>query len=487
MRKHLYLAFSLVISAIIAGCVAGPDFHRPDPPGVKQFTETSLPEETSGGEGSGAQRFVPGKEIPLQWWTLYHSPPLDELIRHSLADSPTVSSAESALRAAQEIKRAAFGTAFSPQIDAAFSARRQEVSGASFGQPDAPNTLFNLYNASVNVSYNLNVSGGAQRGLESLQAEIDFQQYQLEGAHLTLIANIVTGAVNEALIRAEIGVTEESIATQEKILEIIERQFQLGGVSRSDLLSQKVQLAQSRALLPPLQLALAQTRHRLASLSGNFSEIAQLPEFNLESFELPMEIPVTLPSLLVRQRPDVLASEALFHKASGELGVATANQFPQFTLSGGYGSQSAKVGDLFTPDSMVWNFGAGLIQPLFHGGELSAKKRAAAALYDQAASNYRETVLLAFQNVADVLKALEYDGNRLAAQNTSESSAREALDLTQKQFKLGGVSYLSLLNSERQYQQEKMSLVQAQAARYADTAALFQALGGGWRNKSIDQ
>jgi NodT family efflux transporter outer membrane factor (OMF) lipoprotein len=484
LRKKVLLFFSLFISAIIAGCVVGPDFHRPDPPGAKQFTETPLPNETVGGEGEGreSQRFVSGKEIPSQWWTLYHSPPLDELIRQSLADSPTISAAESALRAAQEIRRAALGVAFSPQVDAAVSARRQEISGADFGQPDMPNTIFNLYNASVNVSYNLNVFGGAQRGLEVLQSEIDYQQFQLEGAHLTLTANIVTSAVNEALLRAQIGVTEEAIVTQGKYLEIVERQFQLGGVSRSDVLAQKVQLAQARAALPPLQLALAQARHRLAALSGKFSENANLPEFDLKSFELPREIPVTLPSLLVRQRPDVLASEALFHKASGQLGVATANQFPQFTLSGGYGSESAKVGDLFSPDSMVWNLGAGLIQPLFHGGELTAKKRAAGALFDQAASNYRQTVLLAFQNVADVLRALEYDGTLLAAQGTAESSAREALDLTERQFQLGGVSYLSLLNAERQNQLARLRLVQALAARYADTAALFQALGGGWWN-----
>ncbi len=488
MKKEVLLVLSLVISAIITGCVVGPDFHRPDAPRVGHYTPTPLPNETAGGEGEGrgSQRFMIGKEIPSQWWTLYHSSPLDELIRQSLTNSPTISSAESALRAAQETRRAALGVALSPQVDANISARRQESSGAAFGQPDTPNTVFNLYNASVNVSYNLNVFGGAQRELEVLQSEVDYQQFQLEAAHLTLTANIVTSAVKEALLRAEISVTEEILNTQEKYLEIVERQFQLGSISRSDLLAQKVQLAQTRATLPPLQLALAQTRHRLAALSGKFNENALLPEFELKSFELPREIPVTLPSVLVRQRPDVLASEVLLHKASGQVGVATANQFPQFTLSGGYGSESSKAGDLFTPGSMVWNLGAGLIQPLFHGGELTAKKRAAAALYDQAASNYRESVLLAFQNVADVLRALEYDASTLASQATAEASAQEALDLTQRQFQLGAVNYLLLLNAQRQYQQARMSLVQAQAARFADTAALFQALGGGWWNRSSE-
>ncbi len=488
MKKEVLLVLSLVISAIITGCVVGPDFHRPDPPRVGHYTPTPLPNETAGGEGEGrgSQRFMIGKEIPSQWWTLYHSSPLDELIRQSLTNSPTISSAESALRAAQETRRAALGVALSPQVDANISARRQESSGAAFGQPDTPNTVFNLYNASVNVSYNLNVFGGAQRELEVLQSEVDYQQFQLEAAHLTLTANIVTSAVKEALLRAEISVTEEILNTQEKYLEIVERQFQLGSISRSDLLAQKVQLAQTRATLPPLQLALAQTRHRLAALSGKFNENALLPEFELKSFELPREIPVTLPSVLVRQRLDVLASEVLLHKASGQVGVATANQFPQFTLSGGYGSESSKAGDLFTPGSMVWNLGAGLIQPLFHGGELTAKKRAAAALYDQAASNYRESVLLAFQNVADVLRALEYDASTLASQATAEASAQEALDLTQRQFQLGAVNYLLLLNAQRQYQQARMSLVQAQAARFADTAALFQALGGGWWNRSSE-
>ena len=270
---------------------------------------------------------------------------------------------------------------------------------------------------------------------------------------------------------------------QEKQLDVVECQFQLGGVSRSDVLAQRTQVAQTRATLPPLEKELSQTRHQLAVLAGILPSEAALPEFELDSLQLPQELPVSLPSSLVRQRPDIAASEALLHAASAQVGVATANLYPQITLTGSYGSEALKIGDLFGTGSSVWTLGLGLLQPVFHGGELTHKRRAAIAAYDQAAAQYRETVLLAFQNVADALRILDADATTLKAQAEAEIAARETLDLTQEQFRLGAVSYLSLLNAERQYQQARISLVQAQTARFADTAALFQALGGGWWNR----
>lgn len=474
-----------VAGVAMAGCAVGPDFHRPEAPTATGYTATALPQETAAASGTGgaAQHFVSGQEIPDQWWTLFHSTALDQLIRQALADSPTLAAAQATLRESQENLRAETGGALVPNVDGTLSAKRQQTTGASFGQPGAQGNLFNLFDASVGVSYALDIFGGARRGLEALRSQVDYQQFQFEGAYLALTSNIVTTAVKEASLQAQIRAMQEIISAQEKQLGMVERQFELGGASRSDVLAQRTQLAQTRAGLPPLELALAQTRHRLAVLAGKLPGEVVLPEFSLDGIELPQELPVSLPSTLVRQRPDVLASEAMLHQASAKIGVATANLFPQITLTGSYGSQSAKVGDLFGSGAGVWSLGAGLLQPLLHGGELTAKRRASIAAYDQAAAQYRETVLLAFQNVADVLRALDADAETLKAQADAEAAARDALELTQKQFEFGAVSYLALLNAERQHRQARINRVQAQAARYADTAALFQALGGGWWNR----
>jgi NodT family efflux transporter outer membrane factor (OMF) lipoprotein len=287
--------------------------------------------------------------------------------------------------------------------------------------------------------------------------------------------------VQEASLRAMLQATREIVSEEEELYALLQAQFRLGGASRSDVLAQYTQLAQTRATLPPLEKELSQTRHLLAVFLGRFPNDAQmLPKLDLDSLELPRELPVSLPSDLARQRPDVRAAEALLHAASAQVGVATANLYPKITLTGSYASETTTFSDLFNTNTQIWNIGAGLLQPLFHGGELIAKRRAAVAAYDQALANYRETVLQAFRNVADVLRALEADARALRAQAEAAEAARKSLDLTKEQYRLGGVSYLTLLNAQRQYQQTRINLVQAQAARFADTAALFQALGGGW-------
>ena len=491
MRCDLVLkvaTFTTMLVLVLAGCAVGPDFKAPKAPDTNVYTAEALPGKTAAAPGlaGAAQRFAPGQDIPGEWWTLFHSETLDGLIRQALADSPTLAAAKARLREAQENRRAGLGALF-PTVDATASASRQKLSGASFGQPDTDISTFNLFNASVNVSYALDIFGGTRRALEALQSQIDYQQYQLEGAYLTLTSNIVTTAVQEASLRAQIIATQNILALQEKQLGVVESQFRLGGASRSDILAQQTQLAQTRATLPPLEKALAQTRHLLAVLTGRLpNEAAALPEFSLEEIELPEELPVSLPSSLVRQRPDIVASEALFHAACAQVGVATAYLYPQITLTGSYGFVATNVGDLFNSNSAVWSLGAGLLQPIFHGGTLTARRRAAIAAYEEAGAQYRSTVLQAFQNVADVLRALETDARTLKAQADAEAAASDTLDLTQKEFHLGAVSYLSLLNAQRQYQQSQIGLIQAQAARFADTAALFQALGGGWWNRSPD-
>jgi len=470
--------------AALGGCAVGPDFHRPEAPTATRYTAAPLQQTVATpGAGGAAQRFVMGQDIPAQWWTLFHSETLNALVRQALVDSPTLVAAQATLRQAQENLRAQFGAVAFPGVDGGISATRQRISGAAFGSAGRPG-VFDLYNASVKVSYAFDIAGGARRELESLQSAVDYQRFQLEGAYLTLTANIVTTAIQEASLRARLQTTMDIASAQEKQLAVIERQFQLGAVSRSDVLAQRTQVAQTRATIPPLDKALAQARHLLAVLAGKLPSDAVLPEFNLDSLQLPEALPVSLPSSLVRQRPDVRAAEEVLHQASAQIGVRTAAMFPQFTLSGSFGSEATKASSLFGSGTGVWSVGAGLLQPIFHGGELTAQRRAAVAAYDQAAAQYRETVLQAFQNVADVLRALDADASLLQAQAQADAAAHDMLKLTQTQFRLGATSYLSLLDAQRQFEQTHVNLVQAQAGRYADTAALFQALGGGWWNRT---
>jgi NodT family efflux transporter outer membrane factor (OMF) lipoprotein len=296
-----------------------------------------------------------------------------------------------------------------------------------------------------------------------------------------LTSNVVTAAIREASLRAQIDSTREIINAQNQSLDLVRRQFQLGAVGRLNLVAQQAQAAQTEALLPPLERELAQTRHQLAALAGRVPSDGGIPTFDLAALTLPQDLPLSLPSALARQRPDVRAAEALLHQASAQIGVATANQYPQINLTGSFGAQSTELHNLFAGPS-IWSIGAGLLQPLFHAGELEHKRLAAVAAYDQAAAQYRETVLLAFQNVADALRALEADARTLKAQSDAEALARETLNLTQRQFQLGATNYIALLDAQRQFNQARFLLVQAQANRYADTAALFQALGGGWWN-----
>ncbi len=324
--------------------------------------------------------------------------------------------------------------------------------------------------------------GGSRRQLEASQAQVDYQGYQLQAAYLTLTSNIVTAAIREASLRGQITATKEIIDAYQQQLDLVQKQFQLGGASKVDVLGQQTQVAQLRATLPPLERDLEQTRHLIAVLAGAFPSTPGMPSFELTTIQLPVELPVSLPSSLVRQRPDILAAEAQLHTASAQVGVATANLYPQITLNGSFGSQSNLLRDLLSGPAL-WSIGAALLQPIFNGGQLNAERRAAIAAYDASAAQYRATVLQAFQSVADVLRAIEADARTLAEQAQAEAYANATLDLTQKQYRLGAVNYLTLLIAQRAYTQTRINLVQAQAARYADTAALFQALGGGWWNR----
>jgi len=471
-------------AAILAACAVGPDYRAPDVPAVALYTEKPQPERTEAApvRGGEAQRFEVGAKISAEWWTLFGSPELDGLMRTALSGHPSLAAAQAALRQAEENLNAQYAVLY-PSVDAGLSARRQRISGASFGNPAGTISPFNLYNASVNVSYAIDVAGGARRELEALQAGVDFQRLQIEATYLALTANVATTAFREASLREQIRATREISEAQDAQLQIAEKQFKLGAISGSDLLGQRAQAAQTRATLPPLEKALAQTRNQLAVLVGKLPADAKLPQLDFSAFKLPQELPLSVSSELLRQRPDVRQAEAIMRQTNARIGVAEALMFPQLTLSGSYGSAATRTGNLFDPGTQLWNLGANLLQPIFHAGQLRAQKRGAEAAYDQAFAQYRQAVLTAFQDVADVLLALEYDATTLKAQAEAEAAARESLEVTQQQLKFGAVNYVQLFNAQRQYSLAKFALVQAQAARYADTAALFQALGGGWWNR----
>lgn len=464
--------------------MVGPTYEQPDMPPVDSYTETKLPQKTARAsvKSGKAQRFALCKEISGEWWTLFQSKELNAMIEAGINNSPNLEAAKAALRQAQENMISFAGANMLPAANALGAGIRQRMSAESVGLPTPP-AIFDLYNATVNVSYTLDAFGGARRGIEALCAQVEYQYFLLEGTYLALTANIVTAAITEASLRAQLQVTYDLININEKQLDIINKQFQLGGVALSDVLAQQTQLAQLKATLPSLEKNLSATRHALAALIGTFPSEQCLPDFYLTGFNLPKTLPISLPSELVRQRPDIRASEALFHQASANVGIATANMFPQITLSATYGGQSNHFGDLFKGMSNIWSFGGQLLQPVFQGGSLLAKRRASIAAYDQAAAQYRQTVIQAFQNVADTLRALETDARTLKAQVAAEAAAKISFELSQKQYNLGAVNYLVLLNAEQQYQLTRINRIKAEAARYSDTAALFQAMGGGWWNQ----
>ena len=481
-------ALSTAIGMALAGCAVGPDFKAPEAPAIANaqspYTPVPLPAETASAPGIGgaAQRFAMGQDIPAIWWGVFHSEPLDRLIRSALAHSPTLASAQAALRQAQETYNADAGTKQLPSVNGQLGVTRQRESQVASQIPGGID--FTLFNASVNVSYTMDAFGGIRRELEGLRAAVDYQRYQVEATYLTLTANVVTTAIQEASLRAQLRATQEVIEAESRSLDLVQRQATLGAIALGTVLTQQAQLAQTRATLPALEKALAQTRQQLAVYAGRLPSEAGLPEFTLESLQLPGDLPVSLPSSLVRQRPDIRASEALLHQASAQIGVATANLYPQITLSGSVGAQSFELNQLFSGPSAAWSLGAGLLQPIFNGGSLRAKKRAAIAAYEQAQAQYQQIVLNAFLNVANTLRALDSDAQSLSAQAQAASLARESLDLVNRQYQLGAVSNLALLDAQRTYEQTRIALAQAQAARYADTAALFQALGGGWWNRA---
>ena len=476
----------LAIEIALTGCAVGPDFERPAAPDVEGYTPTSLSAKTAsaGVTGGEAQRFVQDLHIPGQWWTLFHSEALNALIEQALRNNPTLPAAEAALRQAWENVYAAQG-AFFPTAVASFSpSRNKTATGVVFTSASSGKPWFTLYTGQVVVAYAPDVFGGTRREVEALGATAEFQRFQLEAAYLTLTSNVVAAAVLEASLRGQIAATEEIIKIETQALDILRKQFELGQVAGADVAAVEATLAQAEATLPPLRKQLAVQRDLLTALTGRFPSQEPPAKFELPALQLPQDLPVSLPSKLVEQRPDVRSAEAQMHSASALIGVAVAAQLPQFTLTANAGTIANQIGQLFiAPGTAFWSVAGNVAQAIFDAGTLLHKKRAADAAFDQAAAMYRSTVITAFQNVADALHALQSDAETLKAAYAAERAAFKSLEIARRQLQLGAIGYLGLLTTQTTYQTALVALVQAQAARYADTAALFQALGGGWWNR----
>lgn len=495
------IATSLALSA----CAVGPNYKPPAKPATDAYTREALATQTQATDVAGgeSQHFKMGAELPAQWWRLFESPQLDALIEQGIRNYPTIKAQQAALRQARQGVRAQQGVFF-PQVNATANQTRQKQSLSVFEQQDftdfgqpVPNgsalnaitpLLYNsIYTAGLNVSYTFDLFGGERRQLENQQALAEQARYQLEASYLTLTSNIASTAIQMASIREQIAATHEIIALEEKELNLIQRQYDVGSRARADVLQQQSNLATVRATLPGLQQQLSVADHQLAVLVGRFPHDADPVEFDLSNLKLPQDLPVSLPSSLVEQRPDIKAQEMVMRQANALVGVATANMLPQLTLQGQIGDQSEVLRTLFNSSSSIYSLATNLAQPIFEGGSLRAKRRQAIAAYDSAAAQYQQTVLNAFENVADSLTALENDALSVGAQFDAQSAAKASLDLIQRQYDAGAVGYVSLLTAQQTYQQARVAYVQAVAHRYADTVALFQSLGGGWWNRSNPQ
>ena len=480
-------AIGLVAAVLlIGGCAAGPDFKRPAAPDVSDYTVGPLSATTTRAKVAGgeAQRFVKGSDIAGDWWKLFHSEPLNKLIELSLKNNPDLKSAQAALSVARENVLAQRGVYY-PSVAGSFSAtREQDPPGALAPVPSSNAYLYSLFTPQVSVSYSPDVFGLNRRSVESLRAQQQGVRFQMIATYTTLTANVVVTALQQAGLQTQIEATRRLVHLNTGMVRILRYQFAKGYASRLDLAAQESQLAQVSATLPPLLKQSAQLHDLLAVLTGRFPSQAPIEPFRLSSLKLPEELPLSLPSQLVAQRPDVLQAESNLHAASAQIGVAVANRLPSFELTANAGSSALAMDQLFSSGTGIWSLGAAVAAPIFRAGQLLHQQRAAKAAYAQAAEQYRSTVLSAFRNVADTLTALEQDAEALKAAAGAANAAQVTLNLSRRQWQDGYAAYLPLLSAEQTYQQALINLVQAQANRYVDTAALFQALGGGWWHRA---
>jgi NodT family efflux transporter outer membrane factor (OMF) lipoprotein len=461
------------LALALPGCAVGPDFHRPSAPTVTGYTPAPL---------SNDPQFAWGQDVSAQWWTQFNSPALNALVEQALKANPDLAAARAALKAAQQTYYAQLG-AFLPQVDASYNVTRQQASSTPAPPLSSNDNLFTLHTAQVSIGYTFDVFGGVRRQTEQVKAQTEQQRFETEAAYLTLTANVVATAIQEASLRDQVTATKAAIASDHQILDVMRRQFALGEIARADVAAQEAAVAQAEETLPPLEKQLAQQRDLLADLTGNFPSDGPAEHVDLATLTLPATLPVSLPSKLVEQRPDIRQAEANLQAASAGVGIAIANRLPNITLAATAGGAATQFSKMFDNGNGFWSLTGNVAQPIFQGGALWRRQKAAEALLDQAKEQYRSAVLAAFQNVADTLQGLQADTRALTAATTAQASAAESLAITKRQVELGQVSGVAVLNAEQTYQTAQATYIQAVANRYADTAALYQALGGGWWNR----
>ncbi len=471
--------------AILAGCAVGPDFKKPVVPAVSGYTGTPLsnPVGTPGVIGGDSQRFVEVADVGGDWWTQFHSPALNALVALSLKNNPDLKAAAAALRQAHEAASAQSG-AFYPQMGAQFAASHQKQPMTLAPVPDNNSFQYDLFTPQLAISYAPDIWGLNRRTVESFEAQADAARYQMLATYTTLVNNVIATAVEEAATRAQIDSTNRMIETEKKALDILRYQKDKGYASGADLAAQVSALAVTEATLPPLIKQEAKFHDQLAVLTGKFPAEAPPETLKLSDLSLPADLPVSLPAALVSQRPDVMQAQADLHAASAQIGIAVANRLPNITLSGNAGSTALALNRLFQPGTEFWTVAANLTAPIFDGGTLRHQERAARAAFDASAAQYRSTLLGAFQNVADTLVALQQDAAAVKAASAADTAAKTSLEITERQLRDGYANTLALLNAQQAYQGAEITLLSAQSTRFADTAALFQALGGGWWHRT---
>jgi NodT family efflux transporter outer membrane factor (OMF) lipoprotein len=494
--RRLSIAALVLAASPLDGCAVGPDFVTPEAPGESGYSAQKGESVTQSAPvaGGAAQRLAAGRDVPGEWWGLFRSRQISALVAEAVRNHPDIAAAEAALRQAREIAEADTAS-FLPQASTTNSVTRQQMSTAEFGGafPSSSSSTstttsnaayrYTLYNTSVGVSFTPDVFGKTARTVEGDLAAAEQQRFQLEATYLTLAANVVTAAIADASYAAQIKVTRDLIAAYRQQLDLLQKRFELGAVALADVVSERALLAQAEATLPPLEKARAQTRDQLMAYLGRFPNADRGEAVDLEGLHLPKELPLSLPSNLVRQRPDIRSAEAELHQASANVGVATANMLPQITLSASAGSQALSLPQFFTPQTVVYSFAGQVAGQVFDGGALFHRREASLAALEQARAQYRSTVINAFRNVADALKAIKHDAATLRAEVAAEKAAAESFEIVQNQYSGGSTTYATVLNAEQTLLNARLNRVQAQAARYADTTALLQALGGGWWNR----
>jgi NodT family efflux transporter outer membrane factor (OMF) lipoprotein len=474
LKNSLYLIFSALF---MTGCMVGPDFVRPQPPAVSRYTHEKGAKKTVAAAGE-AQWFEIGKKIANDWWLLFKSCELDAVVEKAIEGNPSLQAAIWTMNQSRDNLRAGYGVFF-PQIDGNFGAGREKFSPAQFGGSNfIKSSTFDLYTLEGTLSYTLDVFGGERRQVEGLAAQVRYQTQTARAAYLTLVGNVVNAAIAASAYRAQIAATQQIIGFQKEQVNIAQSQAEGGTAPYSNVLALRTQLEATQASLPPLKNNLSQSQHLLTALLGKLPQEWTPPKLDLATLSLPAHIPLSLPCDLVRSRPDILAAEAQLHSASANIGAATAAMLPNLTLSGNIGQNSTNITNLFETSAGFWALAANAAAPIFHGGTLWFQRRAAIDAYKTSLYNYRQVVVSAFQQVANSLRALQFDAQTLKANADALETATENLKLVSANYGAGIANYLQLLSADTQYQQARMGFIEARALRLQDTAALFVALGG---------